>query len=445
MHSLWLHVRRVLKQDLNTDLFSQWIEPLRSTTLPSGDMMLEVPSRFHYDWIQEHYLSLIQSYCHRINRSLRVLLKPVDGRRKSSGTTDPCIGNLPLATVFQASQTFENYVVAPFNHFALAAARDICMDDAPKFSPLFIEGPQGLGKTHLLQAIGNAWLANGSATAAYLNCRDLPVYGTTATVGSSVKVSEALANVTIVLLDDVHLIPRQGDFEKCFRQFFDLCYDSDIQMVFTANRLPNQIPGLSTGFRSRLGRGLIARIREPDFKGCYRIIETLLAETKIKVSSDYCQYIAEKCPLDFHEIKNFVERLQDFVEKEGHLPNLRERSLTIHGNTKLRPQELSIQDIQNEVCVAYDVSPEAMQGATKSRPFVIARQVAMYLSRKLTGSTYAAIGEVFGGRDHSTVIYACRKVRAEMKRSRAFAERIVETEKKLLEEHKDRYSVKIEV
>ncbi len=444
MHSLWLHVRRVLKQDLNPDLFSQWIEPLRSTTLPSGDLMLEAPSRFHYDWIQEHYLSLIQSCCHRINSSLRVLLKPFDGRRKSATTASPYIGHVPLVTVFQASQTFGNYVVAPFNRFALAAARDICMDDAPKFSPLFIEGPQGLGKTHLLQAIGNAWLANGSGTAAYLSCRDLPVYGTAATIGSSETVSEALANVTIVLLDDVHLIPGQGGFEQSLRQFLDLCYDSDIQMVFTANRLPHQIVDLSTGFRSRLGRGLITRIREPDVEGCYRIIETLLAETKISVSADYCQYLAEQCPLNFYEIKNFVEKLQDFVEKEGHLPNLRERPLSIHGNATLRPQELSIQAIQNEVCVAYDVSPEAMQGATKSRPLVIARQVAMYLSRKLTGSTYAAIGEVFGGRDHSTVIYACRKVRAEMKRSRAFSERIVETEEKLLEEHREKYSVKLD-
>jgi chromosomal replication initiator protein len=406
--------------------------------------MLETPSRFHYDWIQEHYLSLIQSYCHRIDSSLRVLLKPVDGRRKLSRTTSPYIGNVPLVTVFQVSQTFENYVVAPFNRFALAAARAICMDDAPRFSPLFIEGPQGLGKTHLLQAIGNAWLANGSGTAAYVTCRDLPVYGTTATIGSSETVLEALAEVTIILLDDVHLIPGQGGFEQSLRQFLDLCYDSYIQMVFTANRLPRQIPDLSTGFRSRFGRGLIARIRKPDVKDCYRIIETLLGETKISVSSDYCQYLAEQCPLNFYEIKNFVERLQNFVEKEGHLPNLRERPLSIHGNATLRPQELSIQGIQNEVCVAYDVSPEAMQGATKSRSLVIARQVAMYLSRKLTGSTYAAIGEVFGGRDHSTVIYACRKVRAEMKRSRAFAERIVETERKLLEEYKEKYSVKLD-
>jgi chromosomal replication initiator protein len=203
--------------------------------------------------------------------------------------------------------------------------------------------------------------------------------------------------------------------------------------VFTATRLPHQIPDLSLGLRSRLGWGLIARIQEPDIDGCYHVIETFLGASKMPASKDICRYLAEHGPLNFHEIKDFVEKLQEIVEKEGSLPSLKERSLAIHGNTTPRPERLSMQAIKKEVCAAYGVSLEALPGATKSRPLVIARQVGMYLSRKLTGSTYAAIGGSFGGRDHSTVIYACRKVRAEIRRNRVFAERIVEIEKKLLE------------
>jgi chromosomal replication initiator protein len=155
------------------------------------------------------------------------------------------------------------------------------------------------------------------------------------------------------------------------------------------------------------------------------------------ISQDICRYLAEQGPLNFHDIKDFVEKLQEIVEKEGSLPNLRERSLGIQPDGTPRPERLSIQAIQKEVCVAYNVSPEALPGATKSRPIVIARQVGMYLARKLTGCTYATIGSSFGGRDHSTVIYACRKVRAEMRRNRTFAERIVEIEKKLLEAYRE--------
>ena len=241
------------------------------------------------------------------------------------------------------------------------------------------------------------------------------------------------------MVDDVHLLPVEGEVQQDLREIFNLCYDSETQMVFTANRLPHQIPDLQMGLRSRLGWGLIARIREPDHKDCYKVIQAFLGDADMSASAspDGFQYLAEQGPLNFHEIKNYVERLQEIVKNEGHLPNLRKGSPSIHGNATPRRPKLSIQAIQKEVSSSYAVSPETLTGATKSRPSVIARQVGMYLSRKLVGSTYAAIGKAFGGRDHSTVIYGCRKVRAEMRRNRSFAERIVEIEKELLGIYKE--------
>lgn len=444
MASLWLQVRRVLKQTLNTDQYSQWIEPLKSKALPSGDLMLEAPTRFHYNWVKEQYLSLIQSCCHRIDHRTRVLLKLVEGRCKSSRSPRAYVGKVRLATNFQASQTFDTYIVAPFNRFAFAAARDVCQDGTPKFNPLFIEGPPGVGKTHLLQAIGNAWLAHSAGTPAYLNCREFPLYGGSVTMVSPETMLESLGSERIVLVDDVHLLPSERDLHQHLREIFDLCYDSDTQMVFTANRLPRQIAELPTGLRSRLGRGLIARIREPDFKGRYQVIQTFLGHTKMEVPRDVCQYLAGQGSLNFHEVRDYVEKLQDIVEKEGYIPNVEDTPLVLREHAAPRPQRLSMQAIQQEVCTAFAVSPEAMAGARKSRPLVIARQVGMYLSRKLTESTYSAVGEAFGGRDHSTVIYACRKVRAEMRRNRTFADRIVEIEKKLLGVFEKKYPVKFD-
>jgi chromosomal replication initiator protein len=406
--------------------------------------MLEAPTRFHYNWVKEQYLSIIQSCCHRIDRRPRVLLKLVEGRCKSSRSPRAYVGKVPLATNFQASQTFDTYRVAPFNRFAFAAARDVCQDGAPKFNPLFIEGPPGVGKTHLLQAIGNAWLALSTGTPAYLNCREFPLYGGSVTIGSPESMLESLGRERIVLVDDIHLLPSEHALQHHLREIFDLCYDSDTQMVFTANRLPRQIAELPAGLRSRLGRGLIARIREPDFKGRYQVIQTFLGHTKMEVPQDVCHYLAGQGSVNFHEVKDYVGKLQDIVEKEGHLPNLEDTALIIGEHSAPRPQILSMQVIQQQVCTAYAVSPEALAGATKSRSLVIARQVGMYLSRKLTGSTYSAVGKAFGGRDHSTVIYACRKVRAEMRRNRAFADRIVEIERELLEVFKEKYPVKFD-
>jgi len=407
--------------------------------------MLEAPTRFHYNWVKEQYLSLIQSCCHRIDRRPRVLLKLVEGRCKSSKSPPAYVGKVRLATNFQASQTFDTFMVAPFNRFAFAAARDVSQDGALKFNPLFIEGPPGVGKTHLLQAIGNAWLAHSAGTPAYLNCREFRIYDASVTMGSPETMLESLGRVRIVLVDDIHLLPSEGALQQHLREIFDLCYDSDTQMVFTANRLPRQIAELPTGLRSRLGRGLIARIREPDFKGRYQVIQTFLGDTKMEVPQYVCQYLAGQVSLNFHEVRDYVGKLQDIVEKEGHLPNVEDTAMILRVDDAPRPQRLSMQDIKQEVCTAYAVSPEALAGATKSRPLVIARQVGMYLSRKLTGSTYSAVGEAFGGRDHSTVIYACRKVSAEMRRNRVFADRIVKIEKKLLEVLKEKSPVKFDV
>jgi len=437
MDSLWPEARRVLKQTLTAEQFQQWIEPLKVTTLQSGHLVLHAPSRFHYYWIEEHYLALIQSSCRMIDSGVQLLLQKPDGQGKSSKTHRPFIGNVPLATTFQTSQTFENYVLAPFNRFAFAAAKDVCQDANAAFNPLFIEGPPGLGKTHLLHAIGNDWQANNDDSVAYLSCRNLLVFGPSIPPSPYEALWQTLGGLKVLLVDDVHQVPSEGNFQQHLREIFNWCYDVGTRMVFTATRLPHQIPDLSLGLRSRLGWGLIARIQEPDIDGCYQVIETFLGASKMPASKEICRYLAEHGPLNFHEIKDFVEKLQEIVEKEGSLPSLKERSLAIHGNTTPRPERLSMQAIQKEVCAAYGVSLEALPGATKSRPLVIARQVGMYLSRKLTGSTYAAIGGSFGGRDHSTVIYACRKVRAEIRRNRVFAERIVEIEKKLLEDYKE--------
>ena len=437
MDSLWPEARRVLKQTLTAEQFQQWIEPLKISTLQSGHLVLQAPSRFHYYWIEEHYLALIQSSCRMIDSGVQPLLQKPDGLSKSSKTHRPFIGNVPLTTTFQTSQTFDNYVLAPFNRFAFAAAKDVCQDAHAAFNPLFIEGPPGLGKTHLLHAIGNDWQANNDDSVAYLSCRNLLVFGPTIPPSPYEALWQTLGGLRVLLVDDVHQVPSEGNFQQHLREIFNWCYDVGTRMVFTATRLPHQIPDLSLGLRSRLGWGLIARIQEPDIDGCYQVIETFLGANKMPGSKEICRYLAEHGPLNFHEIKDFVEKLQEIVEKEGSLPSLKERSLAIHGNTTPRPERLSMQAIQKEVCAAYGVSLEALPGATKSRPLVIARQVGMYLSRKLTGSTYAAIGGSFGGRDHSTVIYACRKVRAEIRRNRVFAERIVEIEKKLLEDYKE--------
>ncbi|UCG11977.1 MAG: ATP-binding protein, partial [Deltaproteobacteria bacterium] len=383
-----------------------------------------------YEWIQEHYFELILSCCRKIDSGVQVHLEMSEGTSNPTQTDSTRIGNLPFVTRFQESQTFQSYVVATFNRLAFAAAQEVTNEGKSKFNPLFIEGPPGVGKTHLLHAIGNAAPARNPAV--YLTCRSLLVVNSSlsSTVGQAFW--EFLTSMQVLLVDDVHLLPAEGSFQQFLREVFNWCYDLDKQMVFTANRLPHQIPELIEGLRSRLSWGLIVRIREPDPDSYRQLIEAFLDASEIEVSEEISGYLAEQGSINFHDLKDFVEKLQEVVEKEGSLPTLKNKSLAIKRKSIPSPERLSLEAIQKEVCATYSVALEALSGAAKSRPLVIARQVGMYLSRKLTGSTYSAIGVSFGNRDHSTVIYACRKVRAEMRRNRSFAERVVEIEKRLL-------------
>jgi chromosomal replication initiator protein len=295
-----------------------------------------------------------------------------------------------------------------------------------------------LGKTHLLHAIANGYPAKGFTSVAYLNCRDLLGRGSPLPPAPSRNFWQFIDQTQILLIDDVHMLPAQRDSQHYLLELFNGCYNTDRQLVCTTNRLPHQIPELSAGLRSRLGWGLIARISEPDLHGCQQLVETILDGPEKQLSADICRLLSEQGPLGFQQIKDCVEKLQVIVKNEGRFPNLKERPLFFHGEGSPTAKTLSITAIQKEVCATYNISLEALPKASKSRPLVIARQVGMYLTRKLTGSTYTAIGTAFGGRDHSTVIYACRKVRGEMKRNPSFAERIVDIEKKLLKAYKEK-------
>ncbi|MFP3870061.1 MAG: DnaA ATPase domain-containing protein, partial [Syntrophobacteria bacterium] len=306
MDSLWPHVRRYLKETLSSDEFFQWIEPLRPAGLQSGHLLLQVPSRFHYDWVQERYLSLMQSCCRSIDSTVQLdLSMPVN--RKPLGDAGRWLGNLRLSTRFESSQTFHNFLPGPFNRFAVAAARAVCEEDTAGFNPLFIEGPSGMGKSHLIHAIGNAWPRDNLGTAVYLNCRDLLPHEVLLLRAGGETLRHFLAGIGIFMVDDVHFVQADRNLQQYLLNIFDWCYDLEIQMVFTATGLPHHIPELTTALRSRLGWGLVTRIREPDLPECHQLVEKFLGRAEVPTSEDILSFFREQPPLNFHEIKDCVD------------------------------------------------------------------------------------------------------------------------------------------
>lgn len=430
MTSLWGNIRRFLQQYLNAEEFSQWVQPVKAKLVDRGHLILQVPTRFHSEWIREHYIPLMYAHCERERIPLDIRLQVAAKGEKLLSHSELSHRHSLVSTQFQPSQNFATFIVAPFNQFAFTAARSICDGRSVSYSPLFIEGPPGLGKTHLLQAIGNARTANRPGSVGYLECRRLVEHKFAFHGFSLSPLRQSLKEMEAFLIDDVHLLPSDGNLQQYILEIFNDFYDLEKLLVITGTRLPQQIPELLPGLRSRFSWGLIARITEPDITYCSQLVETLLAQAGLPFSPELCELLTEDGPVNFHNLRTSVEKLQEVFQERGELPDIRQFLLSLSSKDTLL-DEVSINSIQQAVCKNYNVSMEALLGSCKTRLLVMARQAGMYLSRKLVGATYASIGSSFGNRDHSTVIYACRKMAFEIKRNRDFAEQIVQIERGL--------------
>lgn len=431
MDSLWLYILNLLEQSLPAQEFSQWILPLQARDAAGGLLFLQAPSRFHADWVREHYLELINSHCKSLDPALSARLQAGPGKKRPVKATNISLAGLAPEVNRCGVQTFDTFVPAPFNHFAYTAAQTICRQKTSSFNPLFVEAASGLGKTHLLQAIGEALKAEIGPQVACLDSRKILEKSGQDPGLFFAAMRNLLASMKVLLIDDVHLLAVSDVMQQRLIKLFDDFYNLDKQMIFTSTRLPHLIDGLVSGLRSRLAWGLIARINEPDSGDRLRVTEALLDRAGLPSSSQICRFLARSRSFNFHEIEKNVEKLQSLVENQGKPPEVKELLACIQ-STDTPSTTLSMRAIQQALCRTYGLSMDGLLGTGKSRPLVTARQAGMYLSRKLLGSTYAAIGASFGGRDHSTVIYACRKIGAEIKRNRDFAERLVQIENNLL-------------
>ncbi|HVO83830.1 MAG TPA: DnaA/Hda family protein [Syntrophobacteria bacterium] len=430
MTSAWSSIRQFLQEHLSADEFAQWVQPVKARILDASHLLLQVPTRFHSEWIREHYLALMYAHCERERIPLQIRLRVGGKVERALPPSEPShLGRLMIAQ-FQPSQTLATFVVAPFNQFAFAAAESFCKARPRNYNPLFIEGPPGLGKTHLLQAIGNSFAATRVGSALYMECRRLLKDQLASHHFSPSQLRQSLRDVEILLIDDVHLLPSDGNLQQYLLEIFNDLYDQERLLVFTATRLPQQIPDLLPGLRSRLSWGLIARIIEPEPSHRSSLVETLLTRAGIPSLPQLCEFLAQNGPLNFTALQKTVRRLKDIFRERREVPDFTQLQHLLSAKDTV-PDELSMQTIRAAVCKAYNVSPQILLGSCKTRLLVAARQTGMYLARKLLGATYASIGAAFGNRDHSTVIYACRKVVAEIKRNRDFAELIVQIEKNL--------------
>jgi len=407
--------------------FATWFRPIKLIGADDGALDLEVPNRFFLEWIKEHYLSLIQEMLRRAaNKEYKLnwrisdeastasVAAPVSKKpaRESSSRAQKSVG-LSLNPKY----TFDNFVIGKANEFAHAACSSVASNPADKYNPLFIYGGVGLGKTHLLQAIGHSvQQKNPSARVCYYTSErfmnDFINYI------SRQKMSEfrvKFRNVDILLIDDIQFWGGKERTQEEFFHTFNTLYEAHKQIVVTSDKFPKDIDGLEERLRSRFEWGLVADIQPPDTETKIAILRKKAKAENVKIPDDVAEWLAGVSDSNVRELEGFLNRIIAVSSLTNQEITLGMSKEALKNLLKEKQEKvLTIDEIQKTVAVFFSIKVSDLRSKRRHRAIAMPRQIAMYLARHYGGFSFPEIGSSFGGKDHSTAIHAVKKIEREL-------------------------------
>jgi len=428
MSKLWEDTLTHLELNLSSQHFSTWIKPLKLVKIEQDMVYLEVPNRFVLDWVKENYGQLIQKILTELSAVNYRLQFDVAGQARdnlpknrsaaspdlqAADTTKTPVQS-PTASDINLNRkyTFEEFVSGSSNQFAYAAAMAVANNPATTYNPLFIYGGVGLGKTHLVNAIGNAILKKSSQTriSYYTSEKFMNELINSLRYNRMDEFRNKFRSMDVLLIDDIQFIAGKERTQEEFFHTFNALYESHKQIIVTSDKFPKDIPGLEERLRSRFEWGLIADIQPPD-------VETKLAILKMKAEQNCIKLPEEVALFLSNSVCNNVRELEGYLVRIGAYASLTATPVTLEMARDVlkdilieRNRELSVEEIIKKISSHFNIKISDMKSAKRLKAVVLPRQIAMYLSRQLTSSSYPEIGDRFGGKDHSTIIHAIRKI-----------------------------------
>jgi chromosomal replication initiator protein len=424
MDILWDKSINIIRDKISQQNFDTWIRPIKISSMEGNQVHLAVPNKFFKDWLIENYkpiiidaLSSIAGVELNINFSVgndgAGNIHPTVAPEKSPSTTKKA-PPAKIQTSLNDKYVFERFVVGASNQFAHAAAVSVAEQPAKHYNPLFIYGGVGLGKTHLLNAIGlHALSLHPKMNIVYVSAEEfLNELVSSIRYDKMPKFREKYRNSDYLLIDDIQLIAGKGKTEEEFFHTFNTLHDSGKQIVVTSDKFPKDIPNLEGRLRSRFEWGLIADIQPPEIETRIAILEKKAQENKITLPKNVSHYIAVHAESNIRELEGFLIRIAAYSslqEKEINLDLAKEVLKKIIKQSE--KDDISIDDIIKAVSYKTGTKISDIKSQKKNKNIVLSRQIIMYLARKLTGTSFPDIGEKIGGRDHSTIIYANNKMK----------------------------------
>ncbi len=428
MEHLWEKSLVFIKEKVSQQNFDTWISPIRILSVEGSSCQLSVPNKFFKDWLTDNYVDIIRDSIAKasgldikiafvVDKSIpdKVVLpedRGVEAQRKPVRKGD--IVRLRIHQSLKPNYNFDRFVVGPSNQFAHAAALAVAEQPARNYNPLFIYGGVGLGKTHLLNAIGIHTLAlHTEKNVLYVSAEELMnEMINSIRYDRMPKFREKYRNIDSLLIDDIQFIAGKERTQEEFFHTYNTLHDSGKQIVVTSDRFPKDIPNLEGRLRSRFEWGLIADIQVPDVETKIAIVMKKAQENNIAIPQSVAYYIASKSESNIRELEGFLIRIGAYASLTGReidMDLVREvlKKFFKQGEKK----EITVDEIVKTVAGKFNIRISDLKSQKKNKNLVIPRQIAMYLSRKLTSLSFPDIGAKIGGKDHSTVIYATNKVK----------------------------------
>lgn len=419
----WARIRKNLRESAGARLFEQWLKPIE---LDDSDdettVRLTLPSAFTANWVRNHYQDrLVQEFraaipaIRTVSIEVRQASAPAVLRIASDEPAEAPAAPVEAAErpTLDSRLTFERFVVDPSNRVAFNAAKALAEPGVPRFSPLFLHSGTGLGKTHLMHAIGHAYLAAVPDARVFLMSAERFMFEFVAAIraNDTHAFKTRLRGADLLMIDDLHFISGKKPTQDEFFHTINELTAAGKRLVITADRHPQGLDDVEARIVSRLAMGLVADIKTPDATLRRALLDHRLGELpEVKVPEDVLELLAHKVTGSLREVEGALNRLVAYAQLTGEEINLEFAQATLGDVLRGGTKRITIDEIQRAVSAHYDLKPVDLVSARRAVVVARPRQIAMYLAKRLTTRSLPEIGRKFGGRDHSTVIHAVRRI-----------------------------------
>ncbi len=440
----WYRVSSRLKAEIGETAFENWVKPIKACDVKNSEVRLAVPSRFMRDWVVANYLDRLKELWAGENvgvRSVDILIQPTmktksneeaggqvtslegDALAATTGNDDAKAGmngadqsgwksSSQIAAPLDNRFRFDQFVVGKPNEFAYAAARRVAEAQSVPFNPLFLYGGVGLGKTHLMNAI--AWEIlerDPSRTVMYLSAEKFMYRFVRALrEQNTVDFKEQFRSVNVLMIDDVQFIGGRDATQEEFFHTFNALVDQGRQIILSADKSPSDLEGVEERLKSRLNCGLVADIHATTYELRLAILETKAEKMELKAPRQVLEFLAHKITSNVRELEGALNRVAAHTQLVGREMTLETTQEVLHDLLRANDRRVTIEEIQKRVAEHFNIRISDMHSARRARSVARPRQVAMYLAKQLTSRSLPEIGRKFGGRDHTTVMHAVKKV-----------------------------------